>query len=72
MRQIDFAEGAHLIGGVITSGLSVAYALMGHAKVGMSFALMAALFHAFPVMVQRWNRGRIERLAHRIALASLE
>jgi hypothetical protein len=68
VRQIDFAEGAHLIGGVITFGLSVAHAAVGHAKVGLSFAFMALLFHAFPVMVQRWNRGRIERLAHRMAL----
>jgi hypothetical protein len=68
VRQVDFAEGAHLIGGVITLGLIVAYAVMGHARVSLSFAFMALLFHALPLLVQRWNRGRIERLAHRLTL----
>jgi hypothetical protein len=30
---------------------------------------LAVFFHAVPVMVQRWNRGRIERLFHRVALS---
>jgi hypothetical protein len=71
MRQIGFAEGAHLIGGSITLGLTVAYAVLGHMMVSRSFALMTVLFHAFPVMVQRWNRGRIERLVHRVARAHM-
>jgi hypothetical protein len=68
VRELDFAEGAHLIGGVITLGLIVAYAVMGHAKVSLSFTLMALLFHVYPVIVQRWNRGRSERIARRISM----
>jgi hypothetical protein len=69
VRQMGFAEGAHLIGGVITLGLAVAYAVIGHATVSLSFGLMTVFFHAIPVMVQRWNRGRIARLVKRVALS---
>ena len=67
LRQINFAEGAHIIGGAITLGCFIGYAFTGHVGVAGSFAVVTVLFHAYPIMVQRRNRGRIMRVIQRIA-----
>jgi hypothetical protein len=67
LRQMNFAEGAHLVGGVITLGLSVGYMVTGHVGVGLSFGVITILVHFYPLILQRWNRGRVARIAQRIA-----
>ena len=66
LRQMNFAEGAHLIGGAITLSLAIGYAITGHRKVGLSFAVIALLVHFYPMITQRWNRGRVARVVRRI------
>jgi hypothetical protein len=67
MREMNYAEGAHLVGGVITLGFAVGYVVAGHVAVGRTFALLTIVLHVYPVMVQRWNRGRILRVTGRLA-----
>jgi hypothetical protein len=66
LREMGFAEGSHLIGGVITLGFAIGYAAAGHVVVGLSLALLTIPLHAYPVMLQRWNRGRAMRLIRRL------
>jgi hypothetical protein len=72
LREISFAEGTHLIGGVTTLVIALGYAAAGHAVVGLSFTILIIPLHAYPWMLQRWNRGRILRVMRRMhALAPL-
>jgi hypothetical protein len=66
LREMNFAEGAHLVGGVVTLGFAIGYAAVGHTVLGLSFALLTIPFHVYPVMVQRWNRGRVLRVIRRL------
>jgi hypothetical protein len=68
LREINFAEGTHLVGGVLTLVLALGCAAVGHAVVGLSFAILTLPLHVYPWMLQRWNRGRILRLMRRIAM----
>jgi hypothetical protein len=71
LREMNYAEGAHVIGGLITLGLACGCVASGHISIGLAFAFLSVLCHIYPVMAQRWNRGRVLRiLRHREALAS--
>jgi hypothetical protein len=65
LKEMNFAEGAHWIGGLITMGLGIGYFIDGHKAVGLSFALVLVAAHLYPVMLQRANRARILRLCER-------
>jgi hypothetical protein len=65
LREMNFAEGAHWIGGLITLGLGIGYLCAGHRAVGLSFALVLVTVHVYPVMLQRTNRARVLRLCER-------
>lgn len=67
LRQMNFAEGAHLIGGVITLGLAVGYAVTGHGRVALCFGGITLVVHFYPLITQRWNRGRVARVVQRAA-----
>ncbi len=67
LRQMNFAEGAHLIGCIITLGFAVAYLVTGHTRVGLTFVLVTVVCHFYPMITQRWNRGRVARIVQRIA-----
>jgi hypothetical protein len=67
LRQMNFAEGAHLIGGVSTLALACGYAVTGHVWVGLTFAVITVLVHFYPMILQRWNRGRMVRVIQRLA-----
>ena len=71
LREINYAEGAHLVGGVVTLGLAVRYAVAGSMAVGASFAVIGILSHVYPVMLQRRNRGRVLRLVRRLGVRSV-
>lgn len=66
LREVNFAEGTHLVGGVLTLLLALGYAAAGHAGVGLAFTVLAVPIHVYPLMLQRWNRGRILRLMRRL------
>ncbi|MCX6903369.1 MAG: hypothetical protein NTW03_07805 [Verrucomicrobia bacterium] len=66
LREVNFAEGTHLMGGVSTLVIAFGYAAAGHAVVGLSFAILIIPLHVYPWMLQRWNRGRILRVMRRM------
>ena len=66
LRQMNFAEGAHLIGGAITLALAIGFAVTDHMRVGLSFAVVTLLCHFYPLITQRWNRGRVARVVQRM------
>lgn len=65
LREMNFAEGAHWIGGLLTLGLVIGYSIAGHQAVALSFAVVLVSAHLYPVMLQRSNRTRILRLCER-------
>ena len=66
LRQMNFAEGAHLIGGGMTLGFSIGSAMTGHVAVALSFAVITLFFHVYPLLTQRWNRLRVARVIQRM------
>jgi hypothetical protein len=66
LRELSCAEWVHRVGGVVTLGVACGYAVAGHVVVGLYFTLMTLVFHIYPVMLQRWNRGRVLRVARRL------
>ena len=65
LREISYAEGAHMIGGAITLLFSIGYGLTGHLQIGACLLALTIAVHIYPVMLQRWNRGRVLRLIQR-------
>jgi len=65
LREMGYAERAHLIGGAITLAFSVGYGLTGHIQIGACLLMLTMVAHIYPVMLQRWNRGRVLRLIRR-------
>lgn len=66
LREITYAEGAHWVGGAATLGLAAACIFWGHVIVGLFLAAGTIPFHIYPVMLQRWNRGRVLRVSRRL------
>lgn len=65
LREMAYAEGAHWIGGVVTVGIGIRYFAAGHTSIAVCLVTLTIFFHAYPVMLQRWNRGRVLRLIRR-------
>ena len=66
LREMNYAEGVHWIGGIITLGLAGGSAAAGHGVVGIWLLLSTVPMHVYPVMVQRSNRGRALRVLRSI------
>jgi hypothetical protein len=66
LREMNYAEGAHYVGGVATLAFAIGYTAAGYAGVGLSFALLTIPVHVYPVMLQRWNRGRVLQVIRRL------
>ena len=62
LRETGYAEGVHLTCGLATFGFAIVGVAAGHAVVGLWLALITVLFHVWPWMLQRWNRGRVLRV----------
>jgi len=65
LKELNCAEGIHRVGGVVTICVACGYILAGY-RAGLYIALVALLLHAYPVMLQRRNRGLVLKLAHRL------
>jgi hypothetical protein len=56
---MSLSEGAHVVAGLVTFAFAIGFAASGHLIVGLYFVLMTFLFNAYPIMLQRFNRGRL-------------
>ena len=66
LRHLNCAEGVHRVGGMVTFSVACGYLVAGYAVVGLYMVLLALLLHAYPVMLQRRNRGHVLRMLHRL------
>jgi hypothetical protein len=66
LRSLNCAEGVHRIGGVVTLVVACGYMIAGHSVVGLYLVVLILLLHAYPVMLQRRNRGHLLRMARRL------
>jgi hypothetical protein len=65
LTQLNCAEGVHRVGGAVTFCVACGYFVAGHAVVGLYLVILTLLLHAYPVMLQRRNRGLVLGLAQR-------
>jgi hypothetical protein len=65
LRELSFAEGSHLVQGVVSLSLALAFLATGHAVVGLVFVVLSVPLHIFPIMLQRRSRGRVLRVMER-------
>jgi hypothetical protein len=65
LRDLGVAEEVHRVGGGVAIVLALAYALAGYPRVGIWLVLFSVPLHLYPVMLQRWNRGRVWRMRRR-------
>ncbi len=66
LRELDFAEGSHLVQGVASLGLAVGFLAIGKAAVAIAFVALGVPLHIYPIMLQRRNRGRVFRVTARV------
>lgn len=62
LRQINMAECSHKLALIFTSIVVVILFFADYKKESLYLFIGIILFHVYPVMLQRWNRGRIMRL----------
>lgn len=62
LRELNFAEGSHLVQVVVSLGLALTFLAGGHAVVGLAFVVLSVPVHIYPIMLQRRSRGRVLRL----------
>jgi hypothetical protein len=59
LRELSFAEGTHLVEGMVSLALAVVFLAGGHAAVGLAFVVLSVPIHIYPIMLQRRTRGRV-------------
>jgi hypothetical protein len=67
LREINSAEGVHWLTCVVSAMLAISYLLHDHAVYGYVMLLVRIPFDLYPIMLQRWNRGRVRRVLERPA-----
>jgi hypothetical protein len=70
LRDMNAVEGVHIISAGVSLAVAALYIFAGQAILGIWLVILSILFNIYPVMLQRWNRGRILRL-QRIMLTRL-
>jgi hypothetical protein len=62
LRELNMAEGTHKLALLITSMAVIILFFADRTKESFYLLIGTILFHVYPIMLQRWNRGRIKRL----------
>jgi len=65
LREMNVAEGVHWLSCVLSSILAISYLVGGYAVYGYVMLLVRVPFDLYPIMLQRWNRGRVCRVLSR-------
>jgi hypothetical protein len=66
LRSQQAAEGSHAVAGGCTLALAVWCSFTGGAVVGIWLFVINVPLNFYPVMLQRWNRGRVQRARRRL------
>ena len=67
LRETNSGEGVHWLSFVATAMLAIRYLRHDHAVYGYVMLLVRIPFDLYPIMLQRWNRGRVGRVLKRAA-----
>jgi hypothetical protein len=67
LRELNSGEGVHWLTCVVSVVLAISYLLHHHAVYGYVMLLVRIPFDLYPIMLQRWNRGRVLRILKRPA-----
>jgi Glycosyl-4,4'-diaponeurosporenoate acyltransferase len=70
LREMNSAEGVHWLTCAATVTLAIRFLRHDHAAYGYVLLLVRIPFDLYPIMLQRWNRGRVGRVLERPAQAS--
>lgn len=62
LRDMNSAEGRHAVAAVLSLAIAAAFALNGHMAIATWLVLITIPLNVYPVILQRWNRGRVLRL----------
>ena len=65
LREMNSSEGVHWLNCVVSVMLAISYILHHHAVYGYVMLLVRIPFDLYPIMLQRWNRGRVWRVLER-------
>jgi hypothetical protein len=65
VRETHNSEGVHWLAGAILVVLAVWFLIGGYAMHGYVMLLVRVPFDVYPIMLQRWNRGRVYRVLRR-------
>jgi hypothetical protein len=67
LREMNSSEGIHWLTCVVSVMLAISYLLHDHAVYGYVMLLVRIPFDLYPIMLHRWNRGRVWRVLERSA-----
>jgi hypothetical protein len=67
LREMNSSEGVHWLNCVVLVMLAISYLRHDHAVYGYVMLLVRIPFDLYPIMLQRWNRGRVWRVLKRPA-----
>lgn len=67
LREMNSSEGVHWLTFVVSVMLAILYLRHHHAVYGYAMLLVRIPFDLYPIMLQRWNRGRVRRVLERPA-----
>jgi hypothetical protein len=65
VKEMEFAEVVHAIAGMASLVAATLYLIAGHVAVAIWLVLISIPLNVYPVMLQRWNRGRVLRVRRR-------
>ncbi len=65
LRQMSLAEAVHWLTVIAATLLAVFYLVGGYTMYGFAMLLVRIPFDLYPIMLQRWNRGRVTRVVRR-------
>ena len=65
LREMNAAEGVHGLTCLVSVMLAIWYFVDDNAAHGYSMLLVKIPFNLYPIMLQRWNRGRVSRVLRR-------
>lgn len=66
LREMNTSEGIHWLTCVASTALAISYLVEGHAVYGYVLLLVRIPFDLYPIMLHRWNRGRVLRILARL------
>ncbi len=72
LREMNSGEAVHWLTCIVSVMLAISYLCNDYAVYGYVMLLVRIPFDLYPIMLQRWNRGRVGRVLERLRTPSRE